>query len=144
MQRIIGLFLLLCCVFSLYAWTFEPENVKVAGNGVSIAEDAYGNKMDANGFVVAEYYDDELSGEFYDAGKKPFVFINDVGNAFNGMRTGIVAIISSSTKMTEELTAVLDSIFNFNDNDSWWANLWYSFDENNENDKYPGGSRGKR
>lgn len=140
MQRIIGFVLLLCCIVSLYAWTFEPENVIVAGTGESVSEDIYGNKIDENGFVVPEYYDDKLSGDFYDAASKPFAFINDVAKAFDSFRTGITDMISSAGTLSEALYEV----FNFNDEDSWWANIWYSFDENDENDKYPGGSRGER
>ena len=140
MQRIIGFVLLLCCIVSLYAWTFEPENVIVAGTGESVSEDIYGNKIDENGFVVPEYYDDKLSGDFYDAASKPFAFINDVAKAFDSFRTGITDMISSVGTLSEALYKV----FNFNDEDSWWANIWYSFDENDENDKYPGGSRGER
>lgn len=143
MQRIIGFVLLLCCIFSLYTWTFEPDNVVVSGAGASVGKDAYGNNVDENGFVVPEYYDDKLSGDFYEAASKPFAFINDVAVAFDGMRTGIVAIIKTSTTATESLITAIDSIFNFNDDDSWWANIW-----NNTNDDpnadYPGGSRGER
>lgn len=141
MQKIIGFVLLLCSIFALYTWTFEPDTVVVASAGAAEREDAYGNKVDANGYVVPEYYDDKLSGEFYDAASKPLGFVNDVAIAFDNMRDGITTVITASTKMTETITGTLTSIFNFNEEGSWWDDIWLSFDSNAGEE---GGSRGSR
>lgn len=119
MQKIIGFILLICCVFALYSWTFESESVVISGAGEAVSKDVYGNNIDKNGFVVPDYYDDKLSGEFYDAASKPLGFINSIASAFDGFRDGIVDMISSAGSLSETLRG----IFNFNDSDSWWNKL---------------------
>ena len=137
MQKIIGFVLLLCSIFALYIWTFEPDNVVVASSGVAVREDAYGNNFDEKGYVVPEYYGDKLSGEFYNAASKPLGFLNDVATAFDSFRNGVVNLISSAGTLSETLTG----IFNFDDPNSWWADIWKSFDSNKDN---PDGYRGGR
>lgn len=119
MQKIIGFVLLLCCIFSLYTWVFESDTVVVSGTGQAVAKDEYGNSIDDKGFVVPEYNDSTLSGDFYDAASKPLSFINDVASAFDSFRNGITDLISSAGALSDTLS----DIFNFNDTDSWWQKL---------------------
>lgn len=119
MQKIIGFVLLLCCVFSLYTWVFESDTVVVAGAGEAVAKDEYGNSIDEYGFVVPEYNDSKLSGDFYDAAAKPLSFINDVASAFDSFRNGITDLISSAGALSDTLS----EIFNFDDSDSFWQKL---------------------
>lgn len=119
MQRIIGFVLLLCCIFSLYTWVFESDTVVVSGAGEAVAKDEYGNSIDANGFVVPEYNDSTLSGDFYDAASKPLSFINDVASAFDSFRNGITDLISSAGALSDTLS----EIFNFDEEGSWWSDM---------------------
>lgn len=119
MKKIIGFLVLVCCFISLYFWIFEPDNIVVNGAGTSISKDAYGNNIDENGFVIPEYTDDELSGDFYEAASKPFGFIKDVATAFDSFRSGIVDMIEGAGSLSETLR----EIFNFDEEGSWWDKL---------------------
>lgn len=151
MNKVLSFVLVLCCIFTVYSWVFD-DSTPINAVGVAVTVDSYGNKKDVNGYIIPEYMDDELSGEFYNAGSKPLGFITDVATAFDGMRGGIVSIISTSTKMTETVVNAITtfntnlentfaSIFNFDEIGSWWDDIWLSFESNADEE---GGSRGRR